>query len=96
MIEECGEAVCEDRDWRGNRLRHNGLGSTAVPPGDPDAGVTRTVDLLIFSAVDTITGTVVRDNHMSHAHFGIWTQNVPHIVKDGNTFFHVAVHIHQQ
>ncbi len=80
----------------GNRLRHNGLGGTAVPPGDPDAGVTQTVDLLVFSAVDTITGTVIRHNHLSYAHFGIWTQNVAGVHRDHNTFFHVAVPIHRQ
>ena len=53
----------------GNHLSHNNLG------GDPDAAVTSTADILVFSAGDPIRGTVARGNTLSRAHFGIWTLN---------------------
>lgn len=71
-----------------NRLSHNNLG------GDPDAGVTQTTDILVFSAVVPITGTVIRGNWLSDAHFGIWTLN-GHAGLRGNHFSNVAVPVHQ-
>jgi nitrous oxidase accessory protein NosD len=72
----------------GNRASHNNLG------GDPDAGVTKSTDILVFSAGDPITGTVARGNHLSHAFFGIWTLNA-HTMLAHNHFDHVVVHVHQ-
>jgi len=72
----------------GNRLSHNNLG------GDPDAGVTKTTDILVFSAGDPITGTVARGNRLSNAFFGIWTLNA-HTKLARNHFVHVHVHVHQ-
>ena len=57
-----------------NRLIANTLGNNNRG-GDPDAGVSRTADVLIFSAVVPITGTIISGNWLSDAHFGIWTQN---------------------
>jgi hypothetical protein len=72
----------------GNHLRHNNVG------GDPDAGVTRTTDILVFSAVDPIRGTVARGNTLSRAFFGIWTLNA-HTRLVRNHFHDVQVHVHQ-
>lgn len=72
----------------GNHLRHNNRN------GDPDAMVNVTTDVLIFSAVSPITGTVVRGNTLTNAFFGIWTQNA-HASLAGNHFRHVHVHVHQ-
>jgi Right handed beta helix region len=82
-----------DTDVNGNRFvgnwaTHNNLG------GDPDAGVTKSTDILVFSAGDPITGTVARGNHLSHAFFGIWTLNA-HTMLAHNHFDDVVVHVHQ-
>ncbi len=82
-----------DTDVNGNRFvgnwaSHNNLG------GDPDAGVTKSTDILVFSAGDPITGTVARGNHLSHAFFGIWTLNA-HTRLAHNHFDDVVVHVHQ-
>ena len=82
-----------DTDVNGNRFvgnwaSHNNLG------GDPDAGVTKSTDILVFSAGDPITGTVARGNHLSHAFFGIWTLNA-HTLLAHNHFDDVVVHVHQ-
>ncbi|HEY2788036.1 MAG TPA: NosD domain-containing protein [Gaiellales bacterium] len=72
----------------GNWASHNNVG------GDPDAGVTKSTDILVFSAGDPITGTVARGNHLSHAFFGIWTLNA-HTQLAHNHFHDVVVHVHQ-
>jgi len=72
----------------GNRASHNNLG------GDPDAGVTKSTDILVFSAGDPITGTVARGNHLSNAFFGVWTLNA-HTRLAHNHFHDVVVHVHQ-
>jgi nitrous oxidase accessory protein NosD len=82
-----------DTDVNGNRFvgnwaSHNNLG------GDPDAIVTKSTDILVFSAGDPITGTVARGNHLSHAFFGIWTLNA-HTMLVHNHFHDVVVHVHQ-
>ena len=82
-----------DTDVNGNRFvgnwaSHNNLG------GDPDASVTKSTDILVFSAGDPITGTVARGNHLSHAFFGIWTLNA-HTSLAHNHFHDVVVHVHQ-
>jgi nitrous oxidase accessory protein NosD len=74
----------------GNFLRHDNVG------GDPDAGVTDTTGILLFSAVSQLHGIVVRANVVKDVHFGIWTQNVPAIPANANTFINVAVPLHQQ
>ncbi len=72
----------------GNRLVHNNLG------GDSDAGLRSSADLLVFSAVVPIRGTVVRGNTLADAHFGVWTMN-GHVRLSGNRFRHVQVPVHQ-
>jgi hypothetical protein len=52
-----------------NRLSFNNRG------GDPDAGLAKTANIVVFSAGDPITGTVARGNWISNAFFGIWTLN---------------------
>jgi len=73
-----------------NLFVHDNLG------GDPDAGVSRTAGVVIWSAVTELRGTVVRSNTIGNVYYGIWTQNVPHIAKSANTFFNVVVPVHQQ
>jgi nitrous oxidase accessory protein NosD len=81
----------------GNRLSRNALGAPGISgPGDPDAGVTHTTDILVFSAVDRITGTVIRHNWIRNAYFGVWTMNVNHVSAHANHFRRVHVHVHQQ
>ncbi|MFL6051010.1 MAG: hypothetical protein ACJ738_14675 [Gaiellales bacterium] len=77
----------------GNRLIASTL-SNNNRGGDPDAGVSRTADVLIFSAVVPITGTVISGNWLSDVDFGIWTQNA-HASLSGNHFDDVVVHVHQ-
>jgi nitrous oxidase accessory protein NosD len=74
----------------GNRLRNDALG------GDPDAGVTQTTGILLFSAVTPLKGIVVRGNDVRDVHFGIWTQHVPPIPAGANHFANVDVPLHQQ
>jgi len=74
----------------GNRLRDDNLG------GDPDAGVSDTTGILLFSAVTRLQGIVVRGNVIKDVHFGIWTQNAPPIPANANAFFDVAVPLLQQ
>lgn len=71
-----------------NRLSHNNRG------GDPDAALAETANVLVFSAVSPVTGTVVRGNQLSNAFFGVWTQNA-HATLAHNHFHHVHVHVHQ-
>jgi len=79
-----------DNRFVGNRVSNDALG------GDPDAGVTDTTGILIFSAVTPLRGIVVRGNVISDVHFGIWTRNVPAIPANANTFVNVAVPLQQQ
>jgi len=72
----------------GNRLSHNNVG------GDPDAGVTKTTDILVFSAGDPITGTVARHNVIRNAFFGVWTQNA-HTTLSHNHYVNVTHRVHQ-
>lgn len=73
-----------------NRLRNDNLG------GDPDAGVRDTTGILLFSAVTPLQGIVVHGNLIEDVHFGIWTQNVPPLQANANTFVNVAVPLQQQ
>ena len=63
--------------------------------GDDDAGVSETTGVLVFSGDPSvhIDGTVIRRNHISDNHFGIWLS--PGLVSTGdiggNTFHDVAV-----
>jgi nitrous oxidase accessory protein NosD len=79
-----------DNRFVGNRLRNDNL------KGDPDAGVTDTTGILLFSAVSHLHGIVVRVNAIRDVRFGIWTQNVPPIPLHANSFIDVAVPLHQQ
>jgi len=72
----------------GNVLSHNNLG------GDPDAGLMRTADLVVFSAVAPITGTVARGNTFTNAFFGVWSLN-GHVSLAGNTYHNVRYRAHQ-
>jgi nitrous oxidase accessory protein NosD len=82
-----------NQDVNGNRIIGNRL-SDNNRRGDPDAGITATTDVLVFSAVSPITGTVIHGNWLSKAFFGIWTQNAHASVAE-NHFDDVHVHVHQ-
>jgi hypothetical protein len=77
----------------GNRIIGNSFDNNGSE-GDSDAGITQTADVVIFSAVDIVHGTVVSHNHLSNAHYGIWTKNAPTTV-NGNVFTAVAVPVTQ-
>lgn len=80
------------QDLSGNVITHNVLSNNAVAgnpggaPGDRDAGVTRTVDILLWSAVTPLSATSVTGNQLSNAYYGIWTKNAPRIPRNANTF----------
>jgi parallel beta-helix repeat protein len=75
----------------GNVIGMNGIGSPVVPAGDPDAGATQTVGILIFSAVGALTDTVIAGNQISDVYYGIWTQNTPPVDAGANSFSNVQV-----
>jgi Periplasmic copper-binding protein (NosD) len=72
----------------GNRLSHNNVG------GDPDAALNHTADIVVFSAVVPVTGTVIHGNWLANAFFGIWTQNA-HANLSGNHYVNVTHKVHQ-
>jgi parallel beta-helix repeat protein len=63
----------------GNRLSNDGLG------GDPDFKVSRTIGILVGSAVP-LKGIVISANKISDVHYGIWTKNVKKIRRSSNKF----------
>ena len=71
-------------------MRNDNLG------GDPDAGDTATTGILVFSAVNTLHGTIITDNVIRGVHYGIWTQNVPTIQKNANRYQHVSLRLFQK
>jgi parallel beta-helix repeat protein len=71
-------------------------------PGDQDTagpngqgGLTRTADVIVFSAVDLVKFTVISGNTFANAHFGIWTHNAPSLVSRNHYLSSVAVHVLQ-
>jgi parallel beta-helix repeat protein len=71
----------------GNTFLHDGLaGNAGGKPGDVDAGITRSVGIIVFSAVTPLVGTVISGNHLGNEYYGIWTEHVPTIKKSANTF----------
>lgn len=82
-------------DLDGNQIIGNWLGRDNIG-GDPDANDAQTTGILIFSAVKTLAGTVVRANRIADAHFGIWTQNMPSIPTSANRYYNVTVPVFQQ
>ena len=80
---------------KGNTVGINATGGSTGHPGDGDAGVTHTVGILVWSYIDTITGTVVSGNHISNNWFGIWTEHVPNFSRSANTYSNVRVPLRQ-
>jgi nitrous oxidase accessory protein NosD len=69
---------------------------TNTKDGDPDAGITQTTGVIVFSAVVPVNGTVIRDNVIAHNHFGIWLS--PNVATGGitdNHFHDVVVPVQQ-
>lgn len=95
-----------DQDVNGNQFLDNVVGQNAIgesnagagvfsvgaaTAGDPDAGVTQTTGILVYSAVEPVTGTVISGNQISDDYFGIWTDNVVSPQVGSNTFTSVTV-----
>jgi nitrous oxidase accessory protein NosD len=70
-----------------NTFLNDGIaGNTGNTPGDSDAGITKTAGIIVWSAVTPIQGTVITGNTLGDEYYGIWTQNVPPISPNANTF----------
>ncbi len=94
------------QDVNGNQILNNVVGQNAVgetspgsgvftsgstSAGDVDAGNPATTGILVFSAVDHVTGTTIQGNSVSNNYYGIWTQNVDTSGTSSNTFANVSV-----
>jgi parallel beta-helix repeat protein len=94
------------QDVNGNQILNNTVGQNAVgetspgsgvftsgstSAGDVDAGDPATTGILVYSAVDHVTGTTVQGNSISNNYYGIWTQNVDTSGTSSNTFTNVNV-----
>jgi parallel beta-helix repeat protein len=65
-------AHAPNQDISGNVVRHNTIGRNNLG-GDPDAGVTQTTGILVFSALPSVTVHItVRHNHIHGNVFRIW------------------------
>lgn len=76
-------------------ITDNWIGTNTLQ-GDPDAGITQTTGVIVFSAVVPVNGTVIRDNVIAHDHFGIWLS--PNVANGGikhNHFHDVVVPVQQ-
>lgn len=69
-----------------NTFIHNGLAGGPHQQGDVDAGVTKTVGIVVWSAVTKLTGILISGNHLGNEYYGIWTQNAPKVARSANTF----------
>jgi hypothetical protein len=80
-----------------NKLSHNGVNDTSEAEfGGADFAKNTTVDILIGSGVDKLTGTVVTGNTLSNSHFGIYTKNdAGKVSAKKNTFHNVKVKVKQ-
>jgi nitrous oxidase accessory protein NosD len=88
------------QDLNGNIIRDNVIGLNALGgstggPGDGDGGIHHTAGILVWSAVSRITRIQVAGNRISWDHFGIWTQNTPHLKHGANHYSHVRVPLSQ-
>jgi parallel beta helix pectate lyase-like protein len=54
-----------------NKVVQNVIGTNTIT-GDPDAGVTQTTGVIVFSAVVPVKGTIVRNNVIADNAIGIW------------------------
>jgi hypothetical protein len=65
-------AHAPNQDISGNVIRHNTIGRNNLG-GDPDAGVTQTTGILVFSALPFVTVHItVRHNHIHRNVYRIW------------------------
>jgi nitrous oxidase accessory protein NosD len=68
-------AHAPNQDISGNVVTHNNIGRNNLG-GDPDAGVTQTTGILVYSAVPSVTVHVtVRHNHIHNNVFPLWTSS---------------------
>jgi parallel beta-helix repeat protein len=80
-----------------NKLSHNGLNDKSEAEfGAADFAKNTTVDILVGSGVDKLTGIVITGNTLSNSHFGIYTKNdAGKVSAKKNTFHNVQVKIKQ-
>ena len=94
------------QDVNGNQIMDNTVGQNAVgetspgagvfssgstSAGDVDAGDPATTGILVFSAVDHVTGTTIQGNAISDNYYGIWTANIDTSAVSANTFTSVNI-----
>ncbi len=73
-----------------NKVVQNIIGTNNTV-GDPDAGVSSTTGVIVFSAVVPVTGTIVRFNSISNNTIGIWlSKNVSKTYIYKNTLTNVG------
>ena len=77
--------VLYGNDTTGNLGKPGDVSTTVLTSSGPKALLTKTADIIVYSAGDTITGTVIRDNSFAKAYYGIWTYHAPSILS-GNQF----------
>jgi hypothetical protein len=66
-------AHAPNQDISGNTVTFNDIGTNNLG-GDPDAGVTATTGVLVFSAVPSVTVTVTISHNFIHGNVNpIWT-----------------------
>ncbi|HZR14368.1 MAG TPA: NosD domain-containing protein [Acidimicrobiia bacterium] len=79
----------------GNQIVDNDIGTNNTM-GDMDSGDLQTTGIIVFSAVVPVNNLVVRDNDISHDHFGIWlSKNVATQHVTDNDFDDVVMPIFQ-
>jgi parallel beta-helix repeat protein len=97
------------QDVNGNVITKNTVGQNAVgesqpgtgvfttgstSAGDVDAGDPATTGIVVFSAADHVTGTVLTGNSISNNYYGIWTANTDTSGISNNTFTNVTVPVY--
>jgi len=78
-----------------NKITMNMIGTNNTA-GDPDAGVTQTAGVIVFSAVVPVHGTIVRNNVISDNAIGIWlSKNIDKTGIYNNLFANVTTNVVQ-
>jgi hypothetical protein len=86
----------------GNSITDNNLsnndtaGGPKGTPGDADTGgaLTKSADLIVYSAKSLLFGTVIKGNTFSAAYYGVWTHNAPSITRS-NGYSRISRHVSQ-
>jgi parallel beta-helix repeat protein len=84
-----------NQDVDNNKITQNIVGTNTLA-GDPDAGITQTTGIIVFSAVVPVHGTIIRDNVISDNTNGIWlSKNIDNKQIYNNLFANVAMNVVQ-